>query len=273
MAFYQKLPANLKGRDFIVGDLHGCFDQLQQMLLAVDFDYAVDRLILVGDLIDRGRNSWACLNLLLQPWVFAVVGNHEAMLLTYLGLRGSDYHLPRWFLHNGGTWELSLTDPERKYLMETLGSVLLELPVVLHVDHPVAPYNVVHSELIGRTHDAVLRDYELGEALAKKFYTQFTWGRRMARTAVSDVRESSPVIEGVHITSNYEEPGLSVTYVGHSILPMPVMHRSHVYLDRGAYEELPTSELFFVEHGRFAAALKAEGFLPRPVNSRREGGD
>jgi serine/threonine protein phosphatase 1 len=269
--FFQKLPANTRGRDFIVGDLHGCFGRLQEMLLAVDFDYDVDRLILVGDLVDRGPDSWACLNLLTQPWFYSVVGNHEAMLLTYLGLRGSDFHLPRDFLYNGGGWILGLSASELAYLTDTLAPLLMGMPVVIRVDHFVAPYNVVHSELMGRTRDHVLKDHELGEDLAKKFYTHFTWGRRMAPSALSDVREASPVIEGVHIASNYEEPGLSLTYVGHNILPLPVMYRSHVYLDRGAYEEFPTSELFFIEHGRFASALQTEGFLPRPVTSRREG--
>jgi hypothetical protein len=87
----------------------------------------------------------------------------------------------------------------------------------------------------------------------------------MVPLALQNVHDASPVIDGVYIASNYEEPGLSLTYVGHSILPMPVMCRSHVYLDRGAYKELPTSELFFVEHGKFAERLKAEGLLPRPA--------
>jgi hypothetical protein len=48
-----RLPANTRGRDFVVGDIHGTFYVLEQALAAVGFDPARDRVICVGDLIDR----------------------------------------------------------------------------------------------------------------------------------------------------------------------------------------------------------------------------
>lgn len=33
----RALPSNQKGRDFVVGDLHGCFDLLDRLLEAVRF--------------------------------------------------------------------------------------------------------------------------------------------------------------------------------------------------------------------------------------------
>ena len=43
---------NRKGRDFIVGDLHGCVDALRYLLREIAFDPASDRLFSVGDLVD-----------------------------------------------------------------------------------------------------------------------------------------------------------------------------------------------------------------------------
>ncbi|EOV9087845.1 metallophosphoesterase [Pseudomonas aeruginosa] len=40
-----------------------------------------DRLFVVGDLIDRGPGSHRCARFLAQPYVHAVRGNHEDMLL------------------------------------------------------------------------------------------------------------------------------------------------------------------------------------------------
>jgi hypothetical protein len=51
------LPANTAGRDFVCGDIHGCFDELDAALAKLQFDPAVDRLISVGDLVDRGPRS------------------------------------------------------------------------------------------------------------------------------------------------------------------------------------------------------------------------
>lgn len=262
MAFYQKLPANLVGRDFIIGDLHGCYDKLLAVLAAVSFNFATDRLFSVGDLVDRGPNSLACLALMKEPWFFCVVGNHESMLLTYLGLRGSDYHRASDFVANGGDWIYDLTPAEQTQLVTELGPLLLTMPVVLDVDHPVAPFHVVHAELMGFGTDNLLRDDQLNEDLVGTLCTPLTWARRLAKVGVKDVHPASPVIEGVHIASQFKQAGLSLTYAGHTILSRPVMYRSHVFLDCGAYQDTPSSELFFIEHGRFVRALAAEGLLP-----------
>ncbi len=64
-------------RDIIIGDIHGCFDELQRLLdaLAVTAD---DRLISVGDLVDRGPRSpevWEFFAT--RPNTVVLMGNHE----------------------------------------------------------------------------------------------------------------------------------------------------------------------------------------------------
>jgi len=49
-----KLPTNQAGKDYVIGDLHGCYELLERLLDAVGFDKSKDRLFSVGDLIDRG---------------------------------------------------------------------------------------------------------------------------------------------------------------------------------------------------------------------------
>ena len=53
------IPENTKGRDFVVGDLHGTIHLLQVLLEQVKFDPADDRLFSGGDLIDRGGTATA----------------------------------------------------------------------------------------------------------------------------------------------------------------------------------------------------------------------
>ena len=73
------------GRDWVVGDVHGCFRTLRQALLAVDFEHGHDRLFSVGDLIDRGPNSIDALEWLESERFEAVVmGNHEAEMARML---------------------------------------------------------------------------------------------------------------------------------------------------------------------------------------------
>ena len=73
------------GRDWVVGDVHGCFDTLRQALRRIDFEYGRDRLFSVGDLIDRGPNSIEALDWLEGERFEAVVmGNHEAEMIRLL---------------------------------------------------------------------------------------------------------------------------------------------------------------------------------------------
>ena len=83
---FVSLPVNARGRDFCIGDLHGCSQMLARLLAAVDFKAEHDRLFSVGDLIHRGPDSAACLCLAEQPWFYPVLGNHEAMqIAAYAG--------------------------------------------------------------------------------------------------------------------------------------------------------------------------------------------
>jgi serine/threonine protein phosphatase 1 len=79
----RTLPANQRGRDFVVGDLHGCFDLLDRLLETVRFDPGCDRLFSVGGLVDYGPDSLRSLEFLEAPWFYAVQGTHEHMLLKY----------------------------------------------------------------------------------------------------------------------------------------------------------------------------------------------
>ncbi len=83
---------------FVIGDIHGCIRPLEQLLKKIA-PRAKDRLIFVGDYIDRGPESKQVVDLLLRlPYrsVF-LLGNHEYMLMQYLEGQGEDV-----YLMNGG---------------------------------------------------------------------------------------------------------------------------------------------------------------------------
>ena len=45
-------------KTIIIGDIHGCSVPFQKLLVKVKPDHEADRLILLGDLFDRGPDSW-----------------------------------------------------------------------------------------------------------------------------------------------------------------------------------------------------------------------
>lgn len=71
---------------YIIGDLHGCFDEFQALLEQVNFNSEQDELWLTGDLIARGEKSLECLRFVknLGEKATVVLGNHDLHLLATL---------------------------------------------------------------------------------------------------------------------------------------------------------------------------------------------
>jgi len=126
---------NTKGRDFFVGDMHGEFDLFVGKLHHLGFDFNVDRCFSVGDLIDRGPKSRDCLMLLEEPWFFAVMGNHEAMMI--------DPACWRDWRYNGGVWGDSVTNEDLLFLH---GLIKTKMPYTMTVQLEGGVVGVVHAE-------------------------------------------------------------------------------------------------------------------------------
>lgn len=67
---------------YLIGDIQGCFDELQLLLKKVNFGPS-DSLWLTGDLVARGPKSLETLRWAMkQPNVFTILGNHDLHLLA-----------------------------------------------------------------------------------------------------------------------------------------------------------------------------------------------
>jgi bis(5'-nucleosyl)-tetraphosphatase (symmetrical) len=68
---------------FVIGDVQGCFDELQQLLKKIDFCKSKDTLIFAGDIINKGPESLKTINFIMSLGDSArlVLGNHEILFL------------------------------------------------------------------------------------------------------------------------------------------------------------------------------------------------
>ena len=75
-------------RTIIIGDIHGCSGALRLLLAKITPDEKEDRLILLGDLFDRGPDSWGVFQMVREladkfgDRFVLLRGNHEDYLLT-----------------------------------------------------------------------------------------------------------------------------------------------------------------------------------------------
>ncbi len=176
----EYFESNNEGRDFVAGDIHGCFHLLKAALEAYEFDPARDRCFAVGDIVDRGPYSQQALEWLAQPWFHSCLGNHEDMLLR--SSHQAD-HGSRWFAANGGEWWLNADPHTRHRFLHALSN----LPAAMEIRTPWGQVGIVHADVPA---DMSWREFlhylKLGDAECQK---TALWSRKRARGEVKGAVE------------------------------------------------------------------------------------
>ncbi|MCU1733969.1 MULTISPECIES: metallophosphoesterase [unclassified Pseudomonas] len=211
---FLSFSANNRGRDLVVGDVHGQFDMLEALLSQIEFDEADDRLFMTGDLIDRGPYSHQVLDWLDKPWLHAVRGNHEQMALDCVAGTGD----PPRHTRNGGRWFHERPCSEQQQIAERLALLPVAISVQLRSGDCAG---IIHAEPPGWEHSldwpqaiALLDSAEPQQqhhALTQALYAR-------TRITTQDCRPFS---------------GVDKLYVGHSTVP-EILHLGNVvYVDTG----------------------------------------
>ena len=111
----EKRPSlGLQQRLLVMGDIHGQYEKMVKVLSLCEYDPAKDRLVLLGDYVDRGPATSRVVKAVMQlvkAGAVALYGNHEDLMLQALNKRQSGRisaaALDQWYA-NGG--EITLND-------------------------------------------------------------------------------------------------------------------------------------------------------------------
>lgn len=117
---------------YAIGDIQGCFDELQNLLEEIAFS-SEDTLWFCGDLVNRGPKSLETLRFIksLGQRAITVLGNHDLHLLAL--------HYNQAPAKNNETLQAILDAPDRQELMNWL-----EKQPLLYTD-PNLPFTLVHA--------------------------------------------------------------------------------------------------------------------------------
>lgn len=212
MSFVKHFERNTVGRDFAVGDIHGCFSLLKTVLANEGFDQSVDRLFSVGDLVDRGPDSEMALEWIDEPWFHAVRGNHEDMAIRYPSgnMDAANYAA------NGGAWNVS----NPRHLQMAFSWAFDALPVAIEVETEGGLIGIVHADCpfpTWRDFVVSLDDASMSNKMRKAVFEAALWSRERIQD-----EDRSGVLD------------LRALIVGHTPLKKPTALGNVHYIDTGA---------------------------------------
>ena len=237
MSKLQKYAANSRGNDYICADVHGHFSLLESYLRDVNFDYSTDRLFSLGDLIDRGDESARVLDYLAQPWFYAIMGNHEAMLLKAYDT--NDLSVYNWWYYWGGDWAQDYSKAQLKQYYEAFRNLPVAIELTLKNSRKVA---LVHAELPNETSwDTVCEQLsgipQQASDLDQYGVANLLWAKTQLRAAEKDRGKIAPV------------KGVDHVFHGHCIVHyQPETITNRTFMDLGSYE---TGEIGFIDPVKF----------------------
>jgi len=206
--FFNK---NQHGRDFVVGDLHGMFSVLETMLERLNFNPNIDRVFSVGDLIDRGPESYRVLEFLDKPWFFSIKGNHETMLIE--GQHDKTIY-KSWTKRNGGAW----WEDVNRHDQDEIYKRLKQLPIIFEVACNSGNIGIAHADVpVGMSWQNIVKSIQHDEEVQN----YIMWSRN--RYKYLKLTNETIAVEGIDLV-----------VMGHTPIGKPLAIENLYYIDTGA---------------------------------------
>jgi serine/threonine protein phosphatase 1 len=230
----RRFKKNTSGRDFVVGDLHGCFTRLQRELEANQFDRSRDRVFAVGDLIDRGPESPAVLDVVRRYDIQSVRGNHEDSIVRWRLCDAGEGFVRA----NGGGWLLDMTGDEGA--IDAIVAYMAALPYAIEIETDFGLVGIVHADVPlrswSRTVEALMQEGIDGKIRRKVIWDRSRWNARQQKGFGSIRRVAARVFK--HLKSGRGDAsgwveGVAAVIVGHTPSPAPKVSHNVINVDTG----------------------------------------
>ena len=233
--FAVRLERNDKGRDFVVGDVHGHFETLRHALAELRVDEH-DRVFSLGDLVDRGPDSFQA-----KDWMegrdasarFELVlrGNHEQMMLRAL-LEGPprrrrlwDHNAwSLWEMNGGGWWDARKPGHHAQAWID----VLCVLPFCAKVETEHGPVGLVHACPVHPSWEELEDTITRTDKSSRLTRERALWSRVRHGLVQREIGETGNEHLG-------PVEGVRCVITGHTPVPEPVWHENVLGVDTGVH--------------------------------------
>lgn len=231
----KQFSENTKGRDFVVGDIHGAYSSLMSKMKEVSFDKTKDRLFCTGDLCDRGPNSLQALRLLREDYFHCSIGNHDQFILDFLQANEAGRQaMKKVLIKNGGEWLYKLGENELEEVSELARLMVQKCPMICEVvsSSNEVLFRVAHASLpdfyLTMPDDYEVIDEDMSILCWERSKAEYTM--RVAKTSGDEIS-----VEGKRWSVFGAEAQKPLIFLGHTIFPEPTVAAEMVYVDTGGY--------------------------------------
>lgn len=226
--FVKEFEVNLRGVDYVVGDIHGMFSNLEKKLKRIGFNKKFDRLFCVGDLVDRGEESHLVEKYIQEDWFFSVRGNHDEFILrSHFKQEGFDDD--RWCREMcGGSWWFKLT-PEKQV---EIANLVATLPYAIELKTHRGLVIISHANL--------------------PFFLDWTTIRNMIETQDSTRHYLQWNRDRANNIKDEKIEGIYKAYFGHTVVDEIQTSVNSTFLDTGSGYENMSDPLYKKDNPRLS---------------------
>jgi protein phosphatase len=128
----------------VIGDVHGCLDELRELISIASNRFPDHRFVFSGDITDRGPNSLGVINLVRELNAICVMGNHDDKLARYLN--GNKIEIKHGLQTTVD--EINRVNPDKVDLYNFISS--FPIYVILDNGNLVVSHAGIKNEMIGR---------------------------------------------------------------------------------------------------------------------------
>ena len=207
------------GMNYVISDIHGCREQLLELLAKIQFS-ETDTLYVLGDVLDRGFDPMGTLrDLMERKNIIFIIGNHDYLFHYFVKRLGFDL---MDFQHEDDKWDLRswLKDgglPTMDSFLELSDEKKQQIVVYLENASLYEEFECNEKKYV-LTH-AGIRDFEEGKALEEYDFADFISGR--ADYSCRYFKDENTILVTGHTpTPCIREDGKPEVYIGNGHIAM-----------------------------------------------------